>query len=456
MNDIEFLQSVNHKIPKKRPVKLISDYVEGRRIMPVDGSPFPGPWRNSVTPYGIEIQNCLSPYSPVHTVVVKKPRKVGMTAIMDNVVLYWLFEVPSKVLYSTSSQDLAEEWSMGELEEAITSMGMRDRVIAKSYNAKAHRSGSQTKFKEVVGGRIDIISASAMTAKRQKNIRILICDEVSGTKKLLASGEGDWTKVLSGHTASFGSRAKRAFFSSPTVEGDCLISEMYDEGTQEQFLIPCPYCGEYIYLDLMSDPGEKWGLKADTQGGVVKQAYYVCPSCNEPIFDHQKKDFYSYHPTCKKHPKKELQPAFWKATKTTADPYYRSFGLNSLYAPLGMVSFTQAYNERAKAQVGGPDAMRSFMNLFAGEAFKEVGEGLHIKDFNTLRDNWPMWTVPSPYCLSLTMGCDVQAGSATDKNNPSRSAKPGCGSLPFCRPLPRGDRRTRQGVRKIKGRRQEG
>ncbi|MFP3041211.1 phage terminase large subunit family protein [Treponema primitia] len=419
MTDTGYLLDITAKIPKKRPVKLISEYVEGRRVMPLD-SPFPGPWRNELTPYGIEIQNCLSPYSPVHTVVVKKPRKVGMTAIMDNVVLYWIGEMPTKILYSTSSQDLAEEWSSGEIEEAISSMGLRDRIIAKSYNAKAHRSGSQIKFKEYTGGRLDIVSAAAMTAKRQKNIRVLICDEVSGTKKLLASGEGSWVEVLSGHTKSWGARAKRAFFSSPTVKGDCLISEMYEDGTCEEFLIPCPYCGEYIPLRLITDPGLSWGLKADTQGGEIKTAYYVCPECGEHIHDYQKKDFYSYHPHCIKKPTKELKPAFWKATKTPADPYYRSFGLNSLYAPLGMVSFTDCYKERAKAEAGGPDAMRSFMNLFAGEAFEEVGETIKISNFNTLRGNWPMWQVPSPHCLYLTMGCDVQWGSAKDKNNPPR------------------------------------
>ncbi|GHV17460.1 hypothetical protein FACS189493_5120 [Spirochaetia bacterium] len=167
MNDIEFLQNVTAKIPKKRPVKSIAEYVEGRRIMPLDSS-LPGPWRSTVNPYVREIMDNASIYSPVHTTVIRKSRKTGLTAAVDNIILYFIGEVPSKILYSTSSADLAEEYSSGEIEQAIDSMGLRDRIVAKSYNARAHRSGSTIKFKEFVGGRLDVVSSQAMTAKRQK------------------------------------------------------------------------------------------------------------------------------------------------------------------------------------------------------------------------------------------------------------------------------------------------
>jgi phage terminase large subunit GpA-like protein len=78
--DREFFLKIFASAPVKRPLASIARWVEGRRILPPN-TPIPGPWRNGVTPYGIEIMDSLAPNSGIERVTVLKARKVGLTTI---------------------------------------------------------------------------------------------------------------------------------------------------------------------------------------------------------------------------------------------------------------------------------------------------------------------------------------------------------------------------------------
>ena len=62
MNDIEFLLELNNQKPCEPPPKYITDYIEGRRVMP-SNTPIPGIVEFSKTQYAVEILNCLSPWT---------------------------------------------------------------------------------------------------------------------------------------------------------------------------------------------------------------------------------------------------------------------------------------------------------------------------------------------------------------------------------------------------------
>ena len=63
-SDAAFFARAIKRRPSAAPPRLISDYIEGRRIMP-SNTPFPGPWQNARTPYWVEIMNSMSPFSPI-------------------------------------------------------------------------------------------------------------------------------------------------------------------------------------------------------------------------------------------------------------------------------------------------------------------------------------------------------------------------------------------------------
>jgi phage terminase large subunit GpA-like protein len=418
-NDREFFLEQAALLPDNRPPRLISEYVEGRRVLPTN-TPFPGAWRNARAPYLVEIQDSLSPYNPTQVVVVKKCRKVGLTTAMDNCVAYYMDALPSPILYTTASDTLARDWAATHIDPVIDSLGFRHKITAARSNTKSKRSGDTAERKEYVGGELHIMSSLSKEALRQLDKRVLFIDEVDGVEKLLSSGEGKWVEVLWGHTFSWGARKKIAMFSSPTTDEESLIKEYHAKGDQRVFLIPCPYCGELIELKLLLPAGTPYGLHADTKAGKVVQVYYTCENCGEPIYDHQKRDFYSPHPSCLKYPKKEVPPARWKPTAKPADPYWRSYGMNALYSPLGMLSFTNVYKKQAEVENSGdPEEQRSFINLYGGMEYKATGSRPRLAAVLGHRGAYPRGTVP-PGVLFLTAAVDVQEGSPNDLSHPER------------------------------------
>jgi phage terminase large subunit GpA-like protein len=418
-NDLEFFYEQIADLPDARPPRLISEYVEGRRVLPVS-TPIPGAWRNAVAPYLVEIQDSLSPYNPAQVVVVKKCRKVGLTTAMDNCVAYYMDALPSPVLYTTASDVLAKDWAANHIDPVIDSLGFRHKLTAARTNAKSKRSGDTVERKEYIGGELHIMSSLSKEALRQLDKRVLFIDEVDGVEKLLSSGEGKWVEVLWGHTFSWGARKKIAMFSSPTTDEESLIKEYHAKGDQRVFLIPCPYCGELIELKLLLPAGTPYGLHGDTKAGEVTQAYYVCENCGEPIYDHQKRDFYSPRPRCLKHPKKKAPPARWKPTAKPADPYWRSYSLNALYSPVGMLSFMDVYKKKTEVETSGDgEEERSFVNLYGGMEYKAAGSRPRLEAVLNHRGAYPRGVVP-PGVLFLTMACDVQRGSSRDPGSPPR------------------------------------
>ncbi|MDR1174098.1 MAG: phage terminase large subunit family protein [Treponema sp.] len=416
MTELEFLIEQNNYRPDTPPVRLISEWVEGRRILPA-ASPLPGPWRNQVTPYSVEIMDNMSPYNPCQIQAIMKARKLGLTTAIENCVAYYISEVPAEQLYSTANEQLAKDWSSKKISHVIDSLGIRHKLIAADQNAKSRRTGDRMFTKEYVGGALDIITASSMMARRALDKRCLWIDETDGIAPLTSTGEGLWSDILIAHTNSYGARRKVSIFSSPTTDEASLIKQYYDQGDQRKFLVPCPVCGRHIELKL-NDEQTAYGLKAETKAGKIIDAYYLCEYCAEPIYNNDKRKFYSDKPRCKKYPQKALEPARWEPTKKT-DPIRPSYQMNALYSPLGMLTFREIAEQREKKETEGPEGMRSWINIYAGLTFKDAASRPRLEAVINHRGSYPRGTVPAGV-LFLTMAIDVQRGSSRDPNNPPR------------------------------------
>jgi len=416
--DKEFILNILKSAPIKKPIEDIAAWVEGRRILPLS-TPIPGPWRNSVTPYGIEIMQSLSPNSGIQRVVIMKSRKCGLTTIIENAVAYYMLENPSEILYTTASEDLAQDWGDHKIMKVIETLGGLNRITADTTNAKSRRSGNTSLKKEYIGGKLDIMSSNSKSARRQLDKRCLFIDEVDGVEAVTGTGEGKWTEILFGHTASWGNRRKIALFGSPTVENTSLTNEYYLQGDCRRFMVPCPYCGKLIELRLEDETNPAYGLKAETQAGEIIGAYYACEHCGEAIRNEHKITMYSDNPRCIKYPEKEIDKYRWEPTKKPEDPAWRSYHLNALYSPLSMLTFTDIVKARAKAEAGDDADMRSYTNIYMGRAYKEKGSRPALEKMLEHRGAYRRGAVP-PGVLFLTMACDVQRGSENKPDNPPR------------------------------------
>ncbi|MBE3063633.1 MAG: phage terminase large subunit family protein [Spirochaetes bacterium] len=390
--DREFFRKELALLPSDLPPRLISEYVQGRRIMPPD-TPFPGYWDNRRTPYLVEIMDDMSPFSPITHSITMKARKLGVTAAAENVVAYWVDANPTAVEYVTATDELAEAWSTRRWDPVVDSLGFRHKMAAQTNLAKSRRTGDKVFKKEFVGGYLDIISSSSKMATRAGDIRVLVRDEIDGRPPLLVSGEGYWTEVNYGHTASWGARKKVMDFSSPTTTEISEIARLYALGDQRKFLVPCPFCHRDQELVHLGEEAAH-GIKAETNGGVFIRAYYLCEFCHEAIFDWQKTEM--------------LAGGHWQPTKPTSDPTLRSRQISSLYSPFGMLSWND-YWRLYMASLETPDGARAFTNLYRGLPYAETGARPDLRKVIALRGTYKQSEV-QPGAIYLTAAVDVQRG----------------------------------------------
>lgn len=402
-SQIDFLIRENRLKPTTRPPSTVSGYVEGRRVLP-PSTPFPGLWENSRTPYAVEIMDNMSPFSPVVYSDVMKGAQLGLTAAAENVVAYWMDANPAEVLYVSATEDLLLKWATKRLDPLIDSCGFRHKIHAQSdASAKTRRSGDRTFSKEYVGGALDMASAQSASSLRSDSKRILVLDEIDGAPRLLRTGEGAWVDVAEGRTNAWGARKKILAFSTPTLYETSVVHERYQLGDQRHFMVPCPHCGKRQPLELGSEESNH-GLRPDREGGRLVNVYYLCQHCHEAIFNYHKGGL--------------LHGGVWEPTAETYTPARRSYYINSLYSPVGMMSWMELYEKYEKAQET-VDGMRSFTNLYLGLPYRETGQRPKLENVVELKGAYASGTVPNDV-LFITVGADVQRGSKRDPDNPPR------------------------------------
>jgi len=392
MTDIDFLIDQNLLRPSEPPRQSISEYCQEKRLLPPD-TPFPGRWDNMRTPYAIEIINNMSPHSPIIHQSIMKGAQIGLTAAAENVLAYWMDESPAPLMLISATDDLLEEWANKRLEPLIDSCGFRHKIAAQIENKKSRRSGDKSKSKEFTGGFLLMASAQSPAKLRSNSIRILIRDEIDGAPRELRTGEGNWLNVSKARTNAWGPRKKIMDFSTPTLLETSAIYPEWEAGDRREFLVPCPHCKEKQKLEFDQ-------LVPEYENNYLKTCRYKCKSCEELLGNHHKNYM--------------LKNGEWVPTVKSSLPNYRSYHLSSLYSPVGMMSWTELYQEYLKIK-DEPDGMRSFTNLYLGLPYRETGTRPKIEKIIQLRGRYKSGEVPSDV-LFITAGADVQRGKKIYEN----------------------------------------
>ena len=402
-DDVDFLLDLTEQKPSKAPMATISGYVEGRRILPPD-TPFPGFWKNDRTPYMIEIMDNMSPYSSIQHTAAMMGAQLGKTAgSIENTIAYYMDECPAPLMMISATDDLLKEWAELRLEPLIDSCGYREKITANVNSAKSRRSGDKAQMKEFIGGFLAMASAQSPGKLRSKSIRVMVRDEIDGAPAHLRTGEGSWIKVSEARLNAWGARKKLLDVSTPTTWENSEINKIYESGDRRKFYVPCPHCETKQVLEFGTDKTPH-GLKPVKVDGVLVDAVYICKECGTEIKNHQK----TYM----------LTNGDWRPTAKSSKPTLRTYHLSSLYSPVGMLSWFELYQKYIEAQES-PDGMRSFVNLYLGLPFKELGSRPKIDKVIELRGGYKSGQVPDGV-LYLTAGIDVQRGSERDALNPAR------------------------------------
>lgn len=367
-----------------RPDKslTVSDWADSFRVLDSVNAAESGQYRTNRTPYLKKIMDCLSVNSPYTEIIFKKGSQIGASEAAVNFMGYVADNSPGSLLYVMPTGDAAKEFSKLRIDPLIEHTEV---IREKVKEARSRDSGNTTLLKEFPGGFWALTGANSAIGLRSKPIRFLVCDEISAYPSNI-EGEGDPYRLAVARTRTYGNRKKIFVPSTPTVEGDCRVTDLYSQTDQQKFFVPCPHCEHYQVL--------VWQRVRWTEHDP-STAHYVCEKCEQAIEHHEKTEM--------------LNRGEWRATAEQAAPAGMvGFHLSALYSPVGWYSWADAVTDFLEAKrSSNPAQLQAFINTVLGEAWVDRTDVPDWQQIYMRREQYDIGRVPHP-CLILTGAADIQ------------------------------------------------
>jgi len=351
----------------------------------------PGKYRSSRTPWVEEILKELSPQSPTQEVVVIKPTQAGYTTLANIMLCSVAHLYPGPCMLVQPTDDMVKKHSKKKLAPTVRAIPALDGIIKP---VKSRDAGNTLLLKEFPGGSWTLTGSNSPVSARSDSIRYLILDDYDGFIQD-AGGEGAPGNLFKKRTDAFGSKKKIYINSTPTVKGVSNIEEEWEESSKGHFCVPCPLCNEYQFLGFGGRDVE-YGIKFERDNdGQTSKVWYQCEHCHGMIEEWQKTDML----------------ANGKYIHEFPDRKKRGFKINSLYSPLGWVSWAQVVDEFLKAakqlKQGDSRGMKVWTNTRMAEVWEEDGDQPEWVNISSRAEPYRVLTVPMQAGM-ITAGVDTQ------------------------------------------------
>lgn len=364
------------------PVKklLVSQWADQYRILTSESAAKPGRWRTSRVPFLRAIMDDLSPMSPVNEVIVMKGVQLGFTESGLNMVGAYIDLDPCPIMYVMPTIEMSKGISESRIDPMIENC---ESLRKKIRPAKEKDSGNTKLKKQYPGGVLVLAGANSAASLRSRPVKVLCLDEVDGYP-LNIDQEGSPISLAEKRTSTFGAQKKIYKLSTPTITGKSVIEAEFEATEKRYYHIPCPHCGGMQHL--------KWE-RMRWDAGKPETARYQCEHCDDLIEERYKPQM--------------LEAGEWIATvPENQKANKRGYHLNSLYSPLGWLSWSDVVAEWEKAQKD-VNLLQTFVNTILGETWKEKGDAPEWQALRNRRETYTIGVVPNDVCV-LTAGVDVQ------------------------------------------------
>lgn len=364
-----------------RPRLSVSEWADRNRVLSGKAASEPGPWRTDRTPYLREILDALSADSDVEEVVVWFGTQMGKSEAVLNWVGYGIDHNPGPLLLVQPTLDLAKRFSKQRVAALIDSTpALRGRV----QPARARDSGNTLLEKEFDGGILIITGANSAAGLRSMPARDLLFDEIDAYP-LSIDDEGDPISLAEKRQDTFAHR-KRLKTSTCTIKGESRIEQAYEASDRRRYYVPCPHCGHYQVL--------RWANLRWSEG-APDSARYACEDCGALIEETSKTEM--------------LAAGEWRAESPAAR--VRGYWINSLYSPLGWLSWAAIVREflaaKAAADAGDQSLLQVWTNTRLAETWELQGNRIAEHEVQKRAEPYALRTVPRG-ALLLTAAVDVQ------------------------------------------------
>ena len=361
----------------------VSEWAEKYRVLSRESSAEAGRWRNSRTPYLVEVMDAFTDPRVEHITVVASSQ-VGKSELELNAIGYIIDQDPASTLYIQPNLDDAKKFSKLRIAPMIRDC---ERLRNKVADVKSRDSSNTMLQKSFPGGMLTIVGSQSASALSSTPVRYVIGDE-RDRWALSAGTEGDPWELARARTTTFFNR-KLIDVSTPTIKGASAIEKSFLDGTQERWCHACPHCGAYhnIVFDRIKFDFDvvKNGRQKDY---IIKSVSYCCPSCGCLSSEEEMR----------------RQPARWIAENPEAlSKGHRSYWLNAFSSPwMGWKKIVYSF----LAAKDDPEALKVVFNTVLGECWEDRGEGADEDMLLARREAYDA-ELPDGV-LVLTCGVDTQ------------------------------------------------
>lgn len=352
-----------------------------------------GKWKTK--PWQKEIIDVMCD-SSTHTVVLKKPTRVGFTKILTGVKAYFIHQRPCNILDYHPNMEEAKGYVEDEFEPMLKEVPVVSALVEK-LPASARNKREKTLKKRYSSFAYEALGAESERNLNRRTAKVVCADELDAFKKE-AGKTGDIVTQMMRRNSDFWDR--KTILGGKPVGGEYEEDREMDEsmsvvdywfkmGDQRIRHYPCPHCHHYQtfhFHDMI------WNKDIDENGKTIKHypttAHFECVECKEPIY---------YH-----HKHKMDRQGRWIATK----PYngIASFHIWAFISDSPNVTWRHIVEEfliskKSKAK------FKAFKNEVLAETWEEDYEKIEIDSSNRTeeyRAEVPMGV------LVLTGGVDVQ------------------------------------------------
>lgn len=366
------------------PELWIDEWADQYMRIPRDtGAAEPGPYRTDRTPYAREPMRCLSPSHPAKRVVTKVASQMMKTQIALNWIGGCIHMAPANILTLLPTGGLAKRVS-SRIDKTVKAVDvLRERVA--STRSRDARNTLDTK--EFEGGTLYATTAGSAANLSELSARYIYGDEVDRWD-VDVDNEGDPIELAETRGTTFGRAAKFYFSSSPTTLGISRIQDLFLQGDQQHYYVPCPHCKEMQHLVWESLEWEK---------DYSWIAYLCCnPECGAAIEEHHKQWM--------------LANGEWRA-HAEGDGETVSFTLSALYMPPGWMDWTALAKQYDKAKLaadkGDLEPMQVFYNTRLALVWDSAQEMTKADELRKRAEDYRLGTVPAE-AMVLTCSVDCQ------------------------------------------------
>lgn len=360
--------------------RKLSEWADEHFYLSPESAAEPGPWKT--IPYQRGIMDAIS--DPlVERVSVMKSARLGYTKIIDATIGYYATEDPCPIHVVQPTLEDARGFSKEELEPMFRDVNILAQVMPPPATRDPNNAILSKRFP---GGSLTIIGANSARGFRRVSRKVMIFDEVDGYPPS-AGREGDQIRLGIKRTEYYWDR-KIIAGSTPTIAGRSRIEEMFREGDQRRYNVPCPHCGHMDYLVFRKAERGHWMRWPE---GKPELAHFVCSACAKEISESAKRGM--------------VERGAWIAERPFVK--HASFSIWAAYSYSPNATWRQIAEEFLSANAQGPEQLVTFVNTTLGETYVERGEAPPWESIYRRREEYEEGTVPSEAVL-VTAGVDVQ------------------------------------------------